>query len=211
LCRRILKDMRSIAAVCAGMIAVLLVSLAGSGAPARRPRGKADAGSKPILLGTDPPGRLRTDPATDAGVARQDAGPDQLQLQLQALRARIDALERERVQSQEQAQLLQQLVNEVRDLRAQMAGSDERQRATEQERAARKAQLLSAVGGLQDAQYRLSTGDSSVEAALDQAASAFSGPARRDVEAARLALQNRDLSQARAYLAAAISDAAQER
>ena len=58
---------------------------------------------------------------------------------------------------------------------------------------------------------RLMAGDASVEAELDQAAAAFSGPARRDVEAARRALQNRDLSQARAYLGAAISDAAQER
>jgi predicted nucleic acid-binding Zn-ribbon protein len=144
-------------------------------------------------------------------LAKLDAGPDEVHRQLQALQARLDALERDRAQGQQQAELLQQLVGEMRDLRAQIADADGRRRATEQDRAARQAQVQSAVSGLQNAQYRLMIGDGSVDAELDQAASAFSGPARRDVEAARRALQNRDLAQARAYLAAAISDAAQER
>jgi TolA-binding protein len=198
-----------LAAIGAGLLAALLLAQAGSGAPARRVRGRPDAG--PVLLGTDPPGRLRLSPAIDGGVARMDAGPDATQLQLQALQRRIDALERDRSQNQQQAELLQQLVSEVRDLRAQVSGADARQQDAEQDRAARKAQVQSAVSGLQSAQQRLRAGDASVDAELDQAASAFSGPARRDVEAARVALRNRDLAQARAYLSAAISEAAQER
>ena len=149
---------------------------------------------------------------TDGGTAQQqDAGPDEVHLQLQALQARIDTLERDRAQNQQQADLLQQLVAEMRDLRAQIAAADTRQKTSEQERAARQTQMQTAVSSLQSAQYRLMSGDANVDAELDQAASAFSGPARRDVEAARTALRNRDLAQARAYLGAAITDAAQER
>jgi len=202
---------RTAIALVTGALAAMLLAQTGSGAPVRRARGRADAGPKPILLGTDPPGRLRPSPPSDGGVAQQDAGPDEVHRQLQALQARIDALERDRAQGQQQAELLQQLVGEMRDLRTQIADADGRRRATEQDRAARQAQVQSAVSGLQNAQYRLMSGDGSVDAELDQAASAFSGPARRDVEAARRALQNRDLARARAYLSAAISDAAQER
>jgi hypothetical protein len=42
---------------------------------------------------------------------------------------------------------------------------------------------------------------------LDQAQSSFTGQAQRDVQAARDALRNGDMSQARAYLSAAVSDA----
>ena len=48
--------MRSVAAIGAGLLAALLLSQAGSGAPARKARGKADAGTRPVLLGTDPAG-----------------------------------------------------------------------------------------------------------------------------------------------------------
>jgi len=198
-------------ALVVGALAALLLAQTGSGAPARRARGRADAGAKPVLLGTDPPGRLRPSPPSDSGVAQQDAGPDEVHRQLQALQTRIDTLERDRAQGQQQAELLQQLVGEMRDLRAQIADADARRTTAEQGRAARQAQVQSAVSGLQNAQYRLMTGDGSIDAELDQAASAFSGPARREIEAARRALQNRDLAQARAYLNAAISDAAQER
>ena len=135
--------MRSVAAIAAGSLAALLLSQAGSGAPARKARGKADAGT--VLLGTDPPGRLRPlPPAADGGVAQQDAGPDEVRRQLQALQWRIDALERERAQNQQQAELLQQLVTEMRDLKSQIAGADARQKAVEQDRANRQAQVQSA-------------------------------------------------------------------
>jgi TolA-binding protein len=202
--------MRSIAALCAGVVAALLLSQA-SGAPRRRTRRGADAGTRPTLLGTDPPGRLRVAPPSDAGVAQQDAGPDEVHQKLQALQARIDALERDRELQQQQAQLLQQLVVEMRELRGQMADADARQKGAEQDRAARRSQLQYAVSGLQSAQARLMSGDADVDAVLEQAGAAFTGQARYDVEAARRALQNRDLSQARAYLNAAITDAAQER
>jgi len=163
------------------------------------------------LLGIDPPGRLRPSSPNDGGAAPLDAGPDEVHQQLQALQSRVYQLERERAQSQEQAQLLQQLVGEMRDLRQQLAEAENRQRAAEQERAARQAQMQSAMSSLQAAQERLRTGDYAVLDELDQASSVFSGAARRDIEYARTALQNRDLAAARAHLSAAISHAAQER
>src|SRR3954467_12353538 len=70
------------------------------GRQARTSRGAAGAGANrtrkdgPVYLGTDPPGRLRPEPA-DAGVAHVvDAGPSPLQLEVQQLRARGDALAR---------------------------------------------------------------------------------------------------------------------
>jgi hypothetical protein len=203
--------MRSAAALCAGLLAALLLAQPGDGAPARRKRGAADAGTRPVLLGTDPPGRLRPPSPGDGGAAPLDAGPDEVHLQLQALQSRVYQLERERAQSQEQAQLLQQLVGEMRDLRQQLAEAENRQRAAEQERAARHAQVQSAVSGLQAVQERLRSGDYAVLDELDQASSVLSGAARRDLEYARTALQNRDIAAARAYLSAAISHAAQER
>src|SRR5947209_9374523 len=101
---------------------LLSVLLAQGNAPAGRARGRPDAGDsaerrrgdKPILLGTDPPGRLRNVPAgPDAGVAARDAGPDEVHRELQALRARLEQLEQERSRSQQTAQQLQQLNEQV--------------------------------------------------------------------------------------------------
>src|SRR5437764_14299029 len=103
--------MRTVAAVAGAL--VLSAALAQTEAPqGRSPRGAADGGTSrvrkpgPVLLGTDPPGRLRAAEPTDAGpIAQADAGPT-LQLEIQQLRTRIDALERERAQAQQQSQQL---------------------------------------------------------------------------------------------------------
>ena len=188
--------------------ALLLAFLLGQARTPRTPRGRADAG--PVLLGTDPPGRLRPAPApaTDAGaIAQQDGGLDDVHRELQQLRARLEALERERAQAQENAQRLQQLVDDVHQLRQQIADAEAQRQAAEQERQTRRASVQSAVDALYGAQQRLAGGNSSIEAELDQAQSSFTGQAQRDIEAARAALRNRDLSTARALLSAAISDA----
>jgi TolA-binding protein len=190
--------------------ALLLAVLLGQGrAPSRAPRGQADAGDRPILLGTDPPGRLRPSPPlpTDAGNAQRDAGPDEVHLELQALRARLDALEQELVRSRETAQQLQQLTSEVQQLRQQISDAEAQRQAAEQQREAQRAAMQSAVSALYAAQQRLQGGNASIEAELQQAQAAFTGQAQRDVQAARAALQNRDLAGARALLSAAISDA----
>ena len=187
---------------------VLLAFLLGQARPpSRAPRGRADAG--PVLLGTDPPGRLRpTPPSPDAGTTSQhDGGVDDVHRELQQLRARLEALEQERAQAQQNAQQLQQLVQEVQQLRQRIADAEAQRQVAEQERETRRASVQSAVDALYTAQQRLAGGNGSIETELEQAQSAFTGQAQRDIEAARAALRNRDLSAARALLSAAISDA----
>jgi len=187
---------------------VLLAFLLGQARPpSRAPRGRADAG--PVLLGTDPPGRLRpTPPSADAGTtAQHDGGVDDVHRELQQLRARLEALEQERAQAQQNAQQLQQLVQDVQQLRQQIADAEAQRQVAEQERETRRTSVQSAVDALYTAQQRLAGGNGSIETELEQAQSAFTGQAQRDIEAARAALRNRDLSAARALLSAAISDA----
>ena len=174
-------------------------------APSRTSRSRADGG--PILLGTDPPGRLRPAPASDAGMAQADAGPDELHRELQALRARVDALEQERARSQETSQQLQEISSELQQLRQQVADGDAQRQAAETEQREHHADVDSAVSVLYSARQRLESGNASIDAELNQAQAAFSGQARRDLQAARAALQNKDLSTARTLLSAAISDA----
>ena len=165
------------------------------------------------MIGTDPPGRLRPSPPTDGGVsAPADAGVEAAtQRQMAELRARVDVLEQRLAQTQQQSQDLQQIAAELRQLRAQVAEAEARRKAEEQAQAARRQQVQSAVDALGRAQYALAGGNDDIGAALDQAQAVLEGQAQRDVQAARAALQNRDLALARTYLAAAISDALQGR
>jgi len=167
---------------------------------------RADAGERPLLLGTDPPGRLRpTPPPPDGGaIADRDAGPDDVHRELQQLRARLDALEQERAQPQQVSQQLQQLSQEVQQIRQQIADADARRQLEEQQREERQAQVQSGLDSLYVAQQRLAAGDPSIDSELARAQAAFTGQAQRDVEAARAAVQNRDLARARAMLSAAI-------
>lgn len=199
--------MRAPISALAGSLAALLLSQAGSGAPVRRKRSRSDGG--PVLLGTDPPGRLRPPvPVQDAGTpAQADAGPDASQRQLAELRARIDSMERQLQQVQQQGQQLQDLNAQMRELRQQIADTEARRQAEQQRQAARQQEVQSAIEGLYQAQRALAGGSSDVAAALEAAQASFSGQAQRDVQAARMALQNRDLSAARAYLSSAIWNA----
>jgi len=188
---------------------VIALALAQVRAPARTGRGKADAGDRPVLLGTDPPGRLRpasADAGTDGGT--RDAGPDEVHRELERLRTRLDALEQDRVRAAEQtAQQLQQLSAEVQQLRQQIADAETRRDAEEQQRAARSAAVQAGVEAVSAAQQRLATGDASIESELDRAQASFTGQALLDVQAAREALRNRDILRARALLGAAAIDA----
>jgi hypothetical protein len=163
-----------------------------------------------MLLGTDPPGSMRLAPPSDGGVAQQDAGPDEVHLELRALRGRLDALERERALAQGQSQQLEQIVRELRELRSQLSAAEAQKLAQQEQKAARYAQVQDTINTLYLAQQRLASGDFEIGAALEQAQAVFSGQAQRDIAAARQALQNRDLAAARAYLLAAISDAQRE-
>lgn len=200
--------MRVLAATALGLTASLLLGQAPGG---RRPaRGRADGGTGPILLGTDPPGKLR--PFGDAGpVAQADAGLDPVRAELVQLRARVDALERERGQSQLQTQQLMEITRQLQDLRTQLADTDARRQATEQQQAFQREQLEAGVSALFQAQSQLAAGNSSIEEQLAQAQGSFPPQAQRDIEYARTALRNNDLAVARAYLNAAIADAQQGR
>jgi predicted nucleic acid-binding Zn-ribbon protein len=186
---------------------LLLAVLLGQARPsARQQRGRPDGG--PILLGTDPPGRLKPSPSSaDGGVSQADAGPDEVRRELQALRARVEALEQDRARSQQTIEQLQQLNTEVQQLRQQIADAEAQRQAADEQRAAQQTSVQSAIDALYGAQQKMSGGNSSIEAELERAESAFSGQARRDVEAARAALRNRDLGRARAYLNSAIANA----
>ena len=193
-----------------GTIPVLFALLLAQSRPASRgARGRADAGDPPILLGTDPPGKLRPNPPSPDGgvVGQRDAGPDPIQQEMQQLRARIDALEQERAQTRQDAQKLDQLVQELQQLRQQVADAEARRQAIEEQQQAQRASVQTAVDALYAAQQRLAGGNYAIETELDQAQRSFTGQAQRDVQAARAALQNRDLAAARALLSAAISHA----
>jgi len=193
--------------------AAMIVFLMAQVSPAARPKrgradagARADAGERPLLLGTDPPGRLRPTPAPPDGGAsvERDAGPDDVQRELQQLRARLDALEQERAHAQQVSQQLQQLTLEVQQIRQQIADAEARRQLEEQQREEREGVVQSGLDAVYGAQQRLAAGDWSIEAELSRAQAAFTGQAQRDVEAARMAVQNRDLARARAMLSAAI-------
>jgi hypothetical protein len=197
---------RLLGIVPAFLAALLLAQTRSSSRPAR---GRADAGERPILLGTDPPGRLRpSPPGPDGGApAERDAGPDEVHRELQQLRARLEALEQDRFRSQQTAQQLQQLTQDVQALRQQIADAEAQRQAAEQQRETRRVEVQSAVDSLYAAQQRLAGGNSAIERELELAQGAFTGQAQRDIQAARTALQNRDLAAARALLTSAISNA----
>ena len=202
--------MRMLQALCCGAVGVLLIAQA---RPVRPGRSKSRADGGTVILGTDPPGRLRpaAAAAADGGVPQADAGPDATQRQIQELRARVDLLERQLAQSQQQGQQLQQISAELQQLRQQVADAESQRQAAEQQRESRRQQVQSSVDALYQAQSALAGGSSDIAGALDQAQSSLSGQALRDVQAARAALQNRDLAAAWAWLSAAISDAQQYR
>ena len=207
-----------------GVAALALVFLLAqsSGAARKKTRARSDGGTDggPVLLGPDPPGRLRPDPpgGRDGGIGGlPDAGaPDGGQRatqsqQIDELRARIAALEQQASASQQQAQQLTEMNQQIQALRQQLADADARRQAEERQAQRRKQSTEAAIQSLSNAQYQLSTGNTGIEEALNQAESAFTGQAQRDIEAARTALRNSDLAAARTMLNAAILDAQQGR
>ena len=210
--------MRPLAALLSLSVALLLAQ-SSSGAR-KRSKGRADAGTNDggvIMLGPDTPGVLTPDrPVRDAGprVPAVDSIPDggsAQQLQLQEMRLRISLLEQQLAASQQQVTQMAAMNSQLQALRDQLASTEAAKQQQQDQEMARKQAVNSAISSLGAAQEQLSLGNSSIGAALDQAQSSFTGQAQRDVQVAREALRNGDLSQARAYLNAAISDAQQGR
>jgi hypothetical protein len=179
------------------------------GGATRRTRERA-----PHVLG-DPPGTIRV----STGETPADAGPpadgraqqvEKLDQQISELRSRTAALEAQLARSQGQAAQLQQLNDQMGELRAMLAAEAQRRAQAEQAQAAQRQQVQEAISSLLSAQQLLAAGSSDVSAALNQAEATFEGVARRDVAAARQALQNRDLAGARYFLGAAVAHAQQQ-
>jgi hypothetical protein len=207
----------------------LAVLFAQSGTGARkRSRGRADAGLSsfpspddggPLLLGPDTPGRIKVEPpARDGGlpdgstVAPPDGGGSRSsqQAQIEELRGRISVLEQQATAAQQQAQEMRAMNEQLQALRQQLADADARRQQEQADEQRHRQAVQSAMSSLAGVQQQLLYGnssDASVDQALDQAQSTFTGQAQRDVQAARMALRNNDVSAARAYLSTAMQDA----
>lgn len=200
-------------------VALVVAAALAQGAPrpqGRKRRAPADGGTSrvrtqgPIFLGTDPPGKLRPQRAdADGGTQARVAAPDDVQRELKQLRTRVEALEQERGQLQEQSQQLGEVVRQLQELRGQMAEGERRKQAAQQQERAQREEREVGVGALQQAQSALAVGDTAIEDQLAQAEASFPPQAQRDIEAARAALRNRDLTSVRAYLDTAVQHARQ--
>ncbi len=92
-----------------------------------------------------------------------------------------------------------------------MADAESRRQSADQQQTAGRQAMQSGVSALQQAQALLAGGNSSIDDQLAQAEASFPPQAQRDIQYAREALRNRDLSAARAFLSSAIADAQQGR
>jgi hypothetical protein len=125
-----------------------------------------------------------------------------------ALQLRMQTLENDVQRERQQNEQLQKVVQQLQALREQQQAAADAQAQSERAAAERAAQVRSAVNGLMWAVQRLSTGDTNIGGALDAAAAAPMGPtAQMNLELARAALDNEDLSVAGSYLVQAISEA----
>src|SRR5258708_20344405 len=167
----------------------------GAGRQSRAAHGAADGGPPrvrppgPILLGTDPPGKLRRalSPSDAGDAVPRIAAPEDVQREMQQLKARVDTLERERAQlQQQQSQQLEEVVRQLRELRGQIADGEQQRQTAAQQRQAQDEQLQAGVSGLQQAQDRLGGGDNAGGGQLAQAEAAFPPPADADGPAAPL-------------------------
>jgi len=126
--------------------------------------------------------------------------------ELQRLRSRMAALERQIAQPRNDAQseLLRQLNAQLAALRAELgqarASEVAAQAALQQER----EQLRVSVSVLTEVNQRLAFGDYDVTDDLDAATPALPPPAQEKVHSARAALEREDLAQARYFLRLAI-------
>ena len=171
------------------------------------------------------PARISAPDAGVAGIAihvagdggSDDAGPsasDALQAvrrQLTELQSRTATLEYEAQRNRNQERLLQQLSDQVAGLRQQIAQGQQQQADTQQQAATQREDTERAVSSLSGIQGSLAGGNLDVDAALAEAQGLLPPQAQRDLQAAREAVRNRDLYNARAHVAQAIANAQQGR
>jgi hypothetical protein len=154
-----------------------------------------------------PSGRARAQAAGSGAEAQPvDEG---LQEQLRLQREEIARLQQEMADRQIERERLGQVVALLASLRQRAAAQEAAQAEAVQQQQAAVAQqqqdVSDAVDLLREADRRLFAGETFVGTQLDQAAALLDGPMRRYVEAARISLQQSDLSAARAEILAAIS------
>jgi len=122
--------------------------------------------------------------------------------ELQRLRSRVAALERQIAQPRNdvQAELLRQLNAQLAAMRAQLSQAQASEAAAQAALQQEREDLRTSVIVLADVERRLASGDYDVIPELDAAMPALPPPAQDKVQSARAALGREDLGQARYYL-----------
>lgn len=212
--RRIMRSMRFILRVIALMLLAATSSLS---QPRAKPASSAvDAGALDAGLGA-PSSRV------DAGAGPSEKAPappapsaerlelDRLRLELTELRARTAALEQRAAAAEAVAARVERLGGRLEELRAHVTETESRQADAERRAVEQKANVEAVTRSLIQAQQTLATGATNIGEALRAAEVYYTGPALRDVQAARAALANGDLASARVFLGLAIIDAQSSR
>lgn len=165
---------------------------------------------------------VRTAPAADAGVAVPAASGnnamelDRLRKDVSDLKLRTSELERAQQQKGDGlAAQVEKLNGQVEELKAQLARVTEaeaRRGDAEQAVVNQKSATVSASASVNSVLGVLASGNTSnIEPSLRYAESVFTGNAQRNVQLARAAIAQGDLSSARQYLLLALSEAAGQR
>jgi hypothetical protein len=172
-------------------------------ATSRKPvRPKAAASSM------SPPAPEARPDGRDAGADQRDAGAsspvEQLRRDISTLQARTDALEQELRRDRERRDRLSE---QLQALQRQMAERDQREQAQAAERQAQLEMTQRGVSTLLGVQNALAVGNFDVESGIGAAQDSLPPQAQGALEAAREAIRNHDLYNARLYVSQAIAAA----
>jgi hypothetical protein len=168
----------------------------------------AEPPSRLSLRGAQSDAGASTAEPPDAGIsARTDPPVEEFRREVEDLRARTSLLEKQVAQQREQQKQLEKISRQLDELRSQITDAEKRRQEAERLAAERRAQFDRVVARLLAAQQALAAGSSDVDEAIKEAEASLSGQARRDVEAARDAVRNHDLFNARLFLQQAVIDA----
>ena len=206
--------------VACGLLAMTLGAFAADSSTKKKKasntaRDGGTASSGGVIIVSEPPRSARsTQGAPDASIANaplRDAGQDvdraeveRLRREVEDLRQRTDSLEKQIAREQGQQAQLKDISDQMKAMRAQMQEAESRKQDAEERVEQHRQDVDRAVDVLVDAQATIAAGNSTVDAQLADAAAVLNGSARRDIDAARQALANKDLATARSFLQAAI-------
>lgn len=181
---------------------VAALAILAQATPRKPVRPKAAAGSASSSAREPDPG------ARDAGTDQRDAGApspvEQLRRELSALQSRTDALEQELRRDRERRDRLSE---ELQALQRQIAQRDQREQTQAAERQAQLEVTQRGVSTLLGVQNALAVGNFDVESAIGAAQDSLPPQSQGALEAAREAVRNHDLYNARLYVSQAIAAA----